>query len=65
MWHRPIKKIDRNEPTKTTDVRKRFLVKQWVNKNKVKNGVTLSYLYWNVDRYSYFELIDLAFALHG
>ena len=44
---------------KFTDVKKRFLVKQWVNKNKVKNGVTQSYLNWNVDRYSYLDLIDL------
>ena len=44
---------------KVNDVRKRFLVKQWVNKNKMKNGVTQSYLNWNVDRYSYLDLIDL------
>ena len=34
-------------------------VKQWVNKNKLKNGVSQSYLNWNVDRYSYLDLIEL------
>ena len=38
---------------------KRFLVKWWVNKNKMKNRVAQSYLNWNVDRYSYLDLIDL------
>ena len=51
------KLIDMNQQ-KVNDVRKRFLVKQWVNKNKMKNGVTQSYLNWNVDRYSYLDLID-------
>ena len=40
---------------KVTDVKKRFLIKQWVNKNKVKNGVTQTYLNWH----SYLNLIDL------
>ena len=52
------KLIEMNQQ-KVSDLRNRFLVKQWVNKNKVKNGVTQSYLNWNVDRYSYLDLINL------
>ena len=53
------KQIDWKNQNKVADDRKRFLVKQWVNKNKVKNGVSQSYLNWNVDRYSYLDLIEL------
>ena len=52
------KLIEMNQQ-RVNDGRKRFLVKPWVNKNKVKNGVTKSYLNWNANRYSYLDLIDL------
>ena len=56
-WFFPKHK-EKNQ-NKVADDRKRFLVKQWVNKNKVKNGVSQSYLNLNVDRYSYLDLIEL------
>ena len=43
---------------KLEDKHKRFLVKQWISKNKDNNGVTQSYLHWKVDRCSYEDLID-------
>ena len=57
------KLIEKNQ-NKVADDRKRFLVKQWVNKNKVKNGVSQSYLNWNVDSHSYLDLIELQWVLH-
>ena len=38
--------------------RKRFLVKQWANKTRERNGATESYLQWDVDHCSYSGLID-------
>ena len=38
---------------KLEDNRKRFLVKQWVNKTRERNGATQSYLQWDVDHCSY------------
>ena len=43
---------------KLEDNRKRFLVKQWVNKTRERNGATQSYLQWDVERCSYSDLID-------
>ena len=53
---------------KLEDTHKRFLIKQWITKNKTNNGVSQSYLHWKVDRCSYQDLIDQiynAIAFHG
>ena len=44
--------------TKLQDTCKRFLIKQWITKNKETNGVSQSYLQWKVERCSYQDLID-------
>ena len=43
---------------KLEDTRKRFLIKEWITKNKDNNGVSQSYLHWKVERCSYQDLID-------
>ena len=43
---------------KLQDTQKRFLIKQWITKNKENYGVSQSYLHWKVDRCSYQDLID-------
>ena len=43
---------------KLQDTRKRFLIKQWITKNKETNGVSQSYLQWKVEQCSYQDLID-------
>ena len=49
--------IEKNS-AKLQDTRQRFLIKQWVNKSREKNGVTQNFLQWDVDWYSYAGLID-------
>ena len=43
---------------KLEDTHKRFLIKEWITKNKDNNGVSQSYLHWKVERCSYQDLVD-------
>ena len=45
--------------SKIGDKRKRFMVKVWVTKTKVKDGAQQSYLHWNYERCNYTELLAL------
>ena len=49
--------IEKNS-AKLQDTRQRFLIKQWVNKSREKNGVTQNFLQWDVDWCSYAGLTD-------
>ena len=42
-----------------TDKRKRFMVKVWVTKTKVTEGVKQSYLHWNHERLNYEGLLNI------
>ena len=45
--------------TRMKDKRKRFMVKVWVTKTKMNEGVKQSYLHWNHERLNYEGLLDL------
>ena len=48
-----------SNPQKIKDTRKRFLVKQWINKTKIlPNGNRQTYLHWTFLRLSYAELLE-------
>ena len=53
------KKITEQNLGKIEDQRKRFLVKQWVNKTQMKEGVKQSFLHWKFFRMSYEEMLDM------
>ena len=48
---------------KLEDNKKRFIVKQWVNKTRERNRATQYYLQWDVDCCSYSDLIDKYIAI--
>ena len=52
-------KIERLNALRMKDTRKRFMVKVWVTKTKVTDGVKQSYLHWNHERLNYKGLVTL------